>query len=137
MSEEQDPETVFEVFGNEFARRVLVLASHDPVSAEEIADHLGVSLPTVYRRVNALVDHGFLHERPHVDGKGNQYKLFETAVKRIEFEVGNGQYELTVEFEQGLADRFEGFWEELEGSARSSFEVEPASDPREENNPYG
>jgi len=46
---------VFDVFGDELARRILVLASERPVSADELADLLYVSEPTVYGGLNALL----------------------------------------------------------------------------------
>lgn len=109
-----NPPTVFDLFGDAVVRRVLVAASDAPVSANELVDDLDVSPPTVYRRINELLDHEFLAERRRIDGDGNQYRVFETTLRRVEFRVEDGGYDVDIGMRRDLTDRFESFWADLE-----------------------
>lgn len=111
------PSDVFDVFGDSLARQLLVLASDRPLSADDLAQQLGVSRPTIYRRVNALIDYDLLRERQQIDAKGNHYQLFETTLQRITLEIDNGGYTIDLTMRQSLADQFESFWTDLEGSS--------------------
>lgn len=111
---EWDPSTVFDVFGDAIARRILVLASKRPVAADDLADQLEVSEPTVYRRVNKLLEYDLLSERQVIDGDGHHYKTYETTLKRASFEIDSGGYNIDLEIRQSLADQFDAFWSDLE-----------------------
>lgn len=112
-----NPATVFDLFGDTLARQVLVLASEDPISATELADQLDVSPPTVYRRTDELLDHDFLAEYRRVDESGNHYRVFETTLERVDFEIADGGYNVDIRMRQTLSDRFEAFWAEFERSS--------------------
>lgn len=111
---EWDPATVFDVFGDSLARRILVLASDRPVAADDLAGQLDVSEPTIYRRVNTLLEYDLLSERQVIDGDGHHYKTYETTLKRAAFEIENGGYNIDLEIRQSLADQFDAFWSDLE-----------------------
>ncbi|MFB6160197.1 MAG: ArsR family transcriptional regulator [Haloferacaceae archaeon] len=122
---EWEPGNVFDVFGDEIARRVIVVASQGPISADDLAERMNASLPTIYRRVNALVEYDLLSEGQAIDGEGNHYKTFETALQRVSFEVTESGYDVAVEMDRGLADQFQRFWADLDdGSAELSFTVD-------------
>lgn len=114
---EWEPETVFDVFGDALARRILLLTSERSLSAKELTDRLDASAPTVYRRVNALGEYDLVTERIELDEEGNQHKVFETALRRIEFEIEDGGYAVDVQMRQSLVDHFESFWSDLESSS--------------------
>ena len=97
MSADWDPKTVFDVLGDEKARRILAAANLEPVSAQELADGLGVSEATVYRRVDACTDYDLLVERTRIDEDGNHYTAYETKLQRACFEVEGGGYDVNVE----------------------------------------
>lgn len=127
---EWDPSNVLDVFGDDLARKILVLASERPLAAEDLADELDVSRPTIYRRVNALIDYDLIREHQQIDIKGNHYQIFETTLKRISFEVADGGYDISLEMRQSLADQFESFWDDLEGADRAGESaVEAHGDP--------
>lgn len=113
------PSDVFDVFGDGLARQILVLASDHPVSAEKLAEQLDVSKPTIYRRVNALIDYDLVRERQQIDTEGNHYQEYETTLKRVVFEIEGGGYNIDLELRQRLAHQFESFWTDLEASGRS------------------
>ena len=106
MPTEWDPETVFDVLGNEHVRQILVLASVKPVSAEELADHTDASQPTVYRRVNVLQEYDMLAEQRQLDDEGNHYKTYRTTLEAVCFAVEDGGFTVEVELRRDLVDQF-------------------------------
>lgn len=106
MPSEWDPETVFDVLGNEHARQILALASVKPVSADELAAHTDASQPTVYRRVNVLKEYDMLAEQRTLDEEGNHYKTYRTSLEEACFAVEDGGFTVEVEHRRDLVDRF-------------------------------
>lgn len=115
MSKEWEPETVFDVFGSEYARQILALASVEPMSAQELSEHTDASLPTTYRRVNALREYDLLRADTRVDTDGNHYETFETSMERVCFEVEDGSFTVDIQLSRDLVDQFGEFWRDLEG----------------------
>jgi hypothetical protein len=109
VSADWDPNTVFDVLGDEEARRLLAVANVEPVSADRLADALGVSEATVYRRVDACTEYDLLAERTRVDEHGNHYTLYETKLQRACFEIEGGGYDVNVELRRDAVDRIDGF----------------------------
>lgn len=127
MGEKEWQQTdIFDVFGDDLARKILVLASERPLSAAELGAALDASRPTIYRRVNALLDYDLVREHQQIDDDGNHYKTFETTLHRITLEVEDGSYAVDVEMRQNLADQFRDLWSDL---GRTS-----ASEPHEHRN---
>lgn len=117
MSEpEKPPEEVLDLFGDAHVRRILLLTSDAPMSATALADELDVSRPTVYRRVNILVEYGLLREHVEVNLDGHHYRTFETVVNEITFSIRDGRFGVTVGMEESLVDRFDGFLGGLEAA---------------------
>lgn len=123
MSKEWEPESVFDLLGSERARRILALASEESLSADDLAEHCDASLPTIYRRLNALVEFDLLHEETRIDADGNHYKTYEADVERISVVVGGGDLDVEVEPRgEDMVDRFERFWGDLEGEAKATVD---------------
>jgi DNA-binding transcriptional ArsR family regulator len=100
-----DPETVFDVFGSESARRILALASDEPMTADDLATHLSVSQPTIYRRVDELLEYDLLTERDHVDDDGNQFNTYVTNLDAVTFRVADGRFVVDLQLERDVAER--------------------------------
>ena len=92
MAREWNPRNVFDVLGDERARRILALASERPRSAEELAERLEVSGPTVYRRLDVLEDHDLLRQDRRVDDDGHHHKVYETTLESARFDVEDGEF---------------------------------------------
>lgn len=72
-----DPtEEILDTIGDEMARRVLIALSKNPQSAKGLAKTCDMSLPTVYRRVDELMDHGLITEETAVADDGNHFKKY-------------------------------------------------------------
>lgn len=115
-SKEWEPETIFDVLASDSARQILALASIRPMSAEELSDHCEGSLPTVYRRVNALLEYDLIEENLQVETDGTQYKTFETNLDRVCFEVNEGSLEVDIQLQRDVVDQFTDFWQDFETS---------------------
>lgn len=111
---EWSPGNILDVFGDPVARATLVLASDEPVTVKTIANQLDVSDPTVYRRVDPLVDANLLRKRQRIDERGNQPCKYETMLERVTFEIQTGGYTVDVQVKQDLAEDFESMWTDLE-----------------------
>ncbi|MFB6075422.1 MAG: ArsR/SmtB family transcription factor [Haloarculaceae archaeon] len=107
MSKEWDPENVFEVLGNEAVRRILALAAVEPVSAQEIADHLDASEATIYRQIDACEQYDLLRADRRIDEAGNHYEVYETVLERACVEVTPGEIELDITLRRDVLDQFE------------------------------
>ena len=115
MSRDWDPETVFDVLGSEEVRRILAVANVEPMSVPELADGLDVSEPTLYRRINVCQEYDLLIESTRVDEDGNHYKVYETALERVCFELDGGGFEVDLRLRRGLVEQSEDAWDDIAG----------------------
>lgn len=125
---EWSPSDVFDVFGDELSRQILVLTSEQPLSADDLAAYLDTSTPTVYRRLDGLGEYDLITESQQIDTDGNHYKTFETTMKRISFEITEGGYTIDLQMRHSLADQFDSFWSDLEQSSHRT-ELPSAESP--------
>ena len=115
MARDWDPESVFDVLGNEQVRKILALTSVKPMSVQDLAENLDSSRPTVYRRVNACQEYDLVAEDTQIDGDGNHYNVYEANLERITFELEEGGFNVDIELRHDLVDQFGDFWSDLEG----------------------
>lgn len=116
----RNPALVLNAFGDPHCRNILVASIDSPISAATLADHLDISPPTVYKRLNQLLELGLLREYQRVGDDGTHFRVFEASLQRVEIEVDNAGYTVEVEHRRDLDDRFEGFWTELIDSSHST-----------------
>lgn len=139
---EWTPANVFDVFGDQLARRILVLASERAMSADDLCDHFDASAPTIYRRINTLIEHDLMRGRQQVDDDGHHYQTFETTLKRVAFEIEDGGYTIDMQMRRSLVEQFEAFWSDLEdsspdGTASLGAETSTADDQPPEDAHHG
>ncbi|MFC4449336.1 winged helix-turn-helix domain-containing protein [Halorussus aquaticus] len=89
MAEEGTPEAVLELLDG-YTCAILSAASSRPVSAKSIREAFGVPDSTLYRRLPRLVERGLLTERTRIDDDGNHYRVYESRIERVVFEVADG-----------------------------------------------
>ncbi|WP_255197336.1 winged helix-turn-helix domain-containing protein [Halorarius litoreus] len=105
MTDAWDPETVFDLFGSESARHILALASETPMTADDLASHLSISQPTVYRRVGELLEYDLLTERDHIDDEGNHYNTYVSNLDAVTFRVEDGSFVVDLQLERDVAEQ--------------------------------
>ncbi|WP_435360681.1 ArsR/SmtB family transcription factor [Haloarchaeobius sp. DFWS5] len=104
MYDQWDADTLFDVLERQTARRILALTSVEPMSAQELASQCEKSEPTIYRRVDVLEEYDLLEERDHVDADGTHYKVYETNLDSICFELRDGGFTIDVSYRRDLVD---------------------------------
>lgn len=113
MSGDQPPAGIFAVLDDEYSRAILEATRRGPRSARELCEECGMSRATVSRRVNDLLERGFLVERTHVDPDGHHYSEYEAVLSRVEVRLFEDGFDVTVEVEEDAADRFTRIWNEM------------------------
>jgi predicted transcriptional regulator len=113
MDDDMPIEKVLDTIGNREARDVLAAISRQPASAKELAEELDVSLPTVYRRIEALEEHDLVTHRTAVADDGNHYKLYECNFDSTVVRLRDDEYDIRIYRRENLPDRFGRLWDEL------------------------
>jgi predicted transcriptional regulator len=92
MGDETDGDHLLDVLGDGDARRILASVSERPRSAKELGDEHGLSLPTVYRRLDRLAEHGLVTSTATVEDDGTHYKRYEATFHRAVVTLRDGAY---------------------------------------------
>ena len=92
---------VLDTLGDEKARRCCSVLWGEPKSAREVANLTGYSLPTVYRRLNRLVQAGLVESRTTIDPGGDHYEAFAATTERITINLDGFTVERELTTEQG------------------------------------
>ncbi|WP_277554176.1 helix-turn-helix domain-containing protein [Halobaculum limi] len=117
MSEDRTADGVLDLLGDEYARSILAAVSTDAMSAAELGEHCDMSVSTVYRRAEALVERDLLVERVRIDPDGHHESVFEPAVERLAVEVRDGSLDVDIEQpNEDAVDRFTRVWEDIRES---------------------
>lgn len=120
-------ESIFDVFGDSLARKLLVLLSEEALPVEELTDYLDASAPTIYRRLNTMIDYDLVTEHQEIDEQGHHYRTFETTLKRISLEIEDGGYDVDVTLRRSMVDQFEAFWADFEDASVSGSTTQSRS----------
>lgn len=84
-----DPATQLDVLGDECARTILVATSEGPRTAKELTDRTDSSSATVYRRINNLLESGFLAECVRFEDDGSHTTAYEATVENLQVSIGS------------------------------------------------
>lgn len=122
VSKEWEPDNIFDVLASETARRILAATSVRAMSAKELSELCDTSLPTVYRRVNALLEYDLLSEDLEVETDGTQYKIYANDLERIDIRVEDGSFSINIEIEKDAVDQFGELFSDLQTGAGSNGE---------------
>lgn len=111
VSEEPPPDELFALLDDEYARAILTETSTRPMSANALSDACDASLPTIYRRIDRLLDCGLVEERTEFGEEGRHYGVYEARLERVTVTLVDGEFEIGVETTEDAADRFTRLWE--------------------------
>lgn len=87
---EGDPAELLALLDAEYTLAILETVRDGAVPARAVADAVGASRPTVYRRLNALRDAGLVVERVAFDEQGGQRTVFEATLETLTVDVADG-----------------------------------------------
>jgi len=105
---------VFSVLDDEYSRAILEATRRGPKSGKELSEACEMSRATVSRRVNDLLDRGFLAEQTHVDPDGHHYSEYEAVLDRVDVRLKpETGFDIRVEVEEDAVDRFARIWTEM------------------------
>lgn len=113
--EDADVADVAGVLDDEYARAILAATSEEPLSAEQLAERIDASPPTVYRRLDRLREHDLVTAQRQLDPDGHHYEVFSARMERVTVALESGTYDVTIERrEPDPADRFTELFEGLQ-----------------------
>ncbi|MFC3959334.1 ArsR/SmtB family transcription factor [Halovivax cerinus] len=113
MSREPDPGALFDVLADDYARRMLAAADGSPKTAKALSDACDASLSTIYRRLSMLDEHGLIDERTTIGPDGAHRREYETALEGLAVDLADGEFRVTVETADDLADSFTDLWTDI------------------------
>lgn len=114
MSEDPDVKDLLSVLDDDYARRILIETSKQPMSAKDLAEACDASLPTIYRRIDRLSERDLVSERTEFADEGRHYSIYEAALEQVVIELDNGDLSADVTTEPtDAADRFTSMWEDV------------------------
>ncbi|MFH5802205.1 ArsR/SmtB family transcription factor [Haladaptatus sp. CMAA 1911] len=115
MNVEYDSTDVFALLDDTYARTILIAVSKQSMSAKQLAEECEMSLPTVYRRIERLIDTGLVREQTRIAPDGHHYSVYDARLQRLTVELDNGNLEIVVESQptDDVADRFTEMWDQV------------------------
>lgn len=118
MSSDVEPAEVFAVLDDEYSRAILEAARREPMSGKELSEECDMSRATVSRRVNELVDDGFLIERTRVDLGGHHESEYEAVLDTVIVRLLEEGFDVTIELREDAVDRLTTIWKEMRKESR-------------------
>lgn len=104
---------VFEILGDENTRCVLAAINRNPRSAEGVSEATGLSLSTVYRRLDSLETHDFITGRTVVAPDGSHRSVYESDFDSTVIAMNDGEFAAHVYETTDISDRFTDLWDDL------------------------
>ena len=81
---------LFELFGDEYTRRVYEAITEQPRSGRAVAEAAGVSRATAYRRLNDLREAGLVRSEMAICDDGHHKERFEPVAASVSISLGDG-----------------------------------------------
>lgn len=113
MSTERPIEDILDTMGDQHARRVLIALSQNELSAKDLRDETGLSLPTIYRRIEMLKEHDLVGEKTIVAEDGNHYRVFECNFDSTLIRLSDDEFDIRIYRTENLPSRFDNLWDDL------------------------
>lgn len=115
VTDEADADEILALLDDQYAQVILQQTRNNAMSAKEISEICDISISTVYRRTERLIECGLLAERRVAQPDGNHYSLYEARLDELTVRLTDDGFEITVSEKAtgNLADRFTDMWEGL------------------------
>jgi predicted ArsR family transcriptional regulator len=111
--DEDSVATVAELLADDVARGILEATTTEAMAADALAEHCGVSTPTVYRRLERLRDHDLVVARTEPDADGHHYEVYRARLDRVIVDLTDDGFRLRLRHRDRMADRLTRFVEGL------------------------
>lgn len=107
MTDEDVLEAVAGLLEDDCARTILAATSARPMTAKELKARCDVSGPTIYRRIENLRELDLLEAQTRPDTQGGHHEqLYAATLSEVSVRLENGDFEITVDRREPIADRF-------------------------------
>lgn len=106
-------EDVLDAIGDSYARDVLAALCRAPRSATELAEELGHSRQTVYRRIDRLAEHDLVSSRTRIADDGNHHEVYDSNFDGVLISVEDAEYDVEIYRREDLPERFGDLWDDL------------------------
>ena len=115
VTDEADADEILDLLDDQYAQVILQQTRNNVMSAKEISETCDISISTVYRRTERLIECGLLAERRVAQPDGTHYSLYEAQLDELIVRLTDDGFEITVSEKAtgDLADRFTDMWEGL------------------------
>ena len=95
------------ILADSTTRQILRTIREESMSAEDLSNTAETSTPTIYRRLNELRQCELLIEQTQLDpDDGHHHAQFQTDLERIIVELTDGDFRVTIDHHEAMADRF-------------------------------
>jgi predicted transcriptional regulator len=114
MGATSDGNELFDLFSDRRTIRILHETDQNPRSVKELSTICEASEPTLYRHVNAMLEHDLLQQETEIDTGGNHYTVYENNIRSASVEITPSSDEIRVDLTyRDSAEQFKHLWEEL------------------------
>lgn len=115
MTDDLDADEILALLDDRYAETILQHTQDKAMSAKELSEACDISISTVYRRTERLVECGLLAERRIAQSDGTHYSMYEARLNELTVRLTDEGFEVTVSEKPpgDLADRFTEMWEGL------------------------
>ncbi|WP_254538780.1 ArsR/SmtB family transcription factor [Halomarina litorea] len=113
MSEERNISGILEILDDDYARAILEATRRKQMSAKELSEVCEMSVSTVSRRVNTLLEYDLLIERTHIDPNGHHYSEYEAQLDRIDVRLLETGFDVRIELREDAPDRLARLWDTM------------------------
>lgn len=106
---------ILALLDDQYAQAILQQTRNEAMSAKALSDACEISMSTVYRRTDRLVECGLLAERRIAQSDGTHHSMYEARLDELTVQLTDEGFDVTVSKKPtgDLADRFTDMWEEL------------------------
>lgn len=108
-----DLATVVALLDDEHTRSILTATSDQPLSANELSEHCGVSTSSIYRRLDRLTDADLVGERTRPRSDGHHERVYVSRLHRFEVTITDGELRWDLDRERDsddVADQLTRLW---------------------------
>lgn len=88
-SDDIKPEDLVHSLCDEYSRRILQVVDDEPHTASEIASAADIPLSTTYRKINTLIELGFLAEQIRLSSSGHHAQEYSRPVEAVRVSFGS------------------------------------------------
>lgn len=91
------------------------MTSEEPLSAKEIHERADISLSTVYRRVEDLVERDLLAEEVRLAADGSHHSVYVARLDHLDVDLADGEFEVSARLrgQEDAPARFTQMWDRM------------------------